>query len=53
MKKFIIVAHTFPTYGGTTRFVRTFHATTSENAIKMFFQHFGKLNAIEKIIEQK
>lgn len=53
MKKFIICAHTFPTYGGTTRFVRTIPAMTKELAIKVFFAHFGKLNAIDRIVEVK
>lgn len=53
MKKFIIAAHTFPTYGGTTRFVRTIQAKTKELAIKNFFAHFGKLNAIDRIVEVK
>ena len=53
MKKFFICAHTFPTYGGTTRFVRTIPAETKDDAIKIFFAHFGKLNAIDRIVEAK
>ena len=53
MKKFIICAHTFATYGGTTRFVRTISAETKEHAIKEFFAIFGNLNAIDRIVEAK
>jgi len=53
MKKFIICAHTTPTYGGTTRFVRTISAMNKDIAIKDFFKHFGNLNIIDRIIEAK
>ena len=53
MKKFIISAHTFPTYGGTTRFIRYILARNKELAIKEFFAHYGMLNAIDRIIETK
>ena len=53
MKKFIIVAHTIPTYCGTTRFVRTIFAMNKDLAFKEFFSHFGKMNAIERILEAK
>ncbi len=51
MKRFIICAHIFPTYGNRTHFVRILYGKDKNQAIKNFFSHFGYKNAIDKVVE--